>query len=510
MKFNNMITKKNLINLLVLFILFFSFSAFAQEREEIRNFLALSGENPFLPVVLLVGIAIAGFAFFFPRFGLVVMLLFVLVSTDMQVADAGGRGYGHRAIAIRMEDVVLILVSGGWLLNRAKTRSLSEFRHVPINKPIIMMSFVLVMAFLIGYLQGTTPFTRGILFTMKRLEYFWIFFMTLNIMKSDREVQLSTNILMIVTVFVALIGAVQFFLFPLSGLTGGGATATSGFGRANTLADFYLIVGGVFLGLFIYSVNRWKTWAYLSVMALCATAIIMTKSRGAYVSVPPLIVTILLITKNKKIFFSILVAVMLVIFYLVGMAVIRSGQGIIAQGAEQLTQKHTGDIGNQFESISDIAQDGAEADSSFNARVTSWKNAIPEIVSYPLIGHGVGAKPLAAFDCQYVRELYETGLIGLLFLLYLNFIIFVTIFNFFHMTDNSFTKGICCGFLGGQVGMLVHGWSLANFYTIMNMEIFWFIIALIMILYHNHMTREQEKENETTLDESLEQMEMRL
>jgi hypothetical protein len=55
---------------------------------------------------------------------------------------------------------------------------------------------------------------------------------------------------------------VQFFLFPLSYLSKGGATATSGFGRANTLADFYLIAGGVFLGLLIYSSEKRKIWIY--------------------------------------------------------------------------------------------------------------------------------------------------------------------------------------------------------------------------------------------------------
>ena len=43
--------------------------------------------------------------------------------------------------------------------------------------------------------------------------------------------------------------------------------------------------------------------------------------------------------------------------------------------------------------------------------------------------------------------------------------------------------------------MMIHGWSIANFYTIMNMEIFWFILALIMILYHNHISMQHSEED---------------
>ena len=456
-----------------------------QTTEQIRNFLAISPDNPIFPVMILIGTLIAIFSFFYPRVGLLVMLFFMMISTDMQL-DQSSQG---RAASIRVEDIVLLLVSGGWLLNRAKTRSLSMFRSVPVNRPILFMAVIIILASSIGYIQDTLPLKRGILFTLKRLEYFWLFFMTLNIMESDKEVKKATTMLIYLTIFISLVGAIQFFLFPLSGLTGGGATSTSGFGRANTLADFYLIVGGMFLGLLIYATDRTKMWIYMIVMVLCTSAIIMTKSRGAYVSIPPLVVTLLLVTKNKRFLISMGVVLILIFMYTIGMMVIHSTKGQIAQGANVLAQKHTGDIKNQFESLEDIAKGGPKADSSFYARYSAWINNIDNILAYPILGHGVGSVPLSYFDCQHVREMYETGLFGFIVFLYMNLIIFLTVLSLFYITEDPFTKGITSGFLGGHVGMMVHGWSIANFYTIMNMEIFWFVLAMIMILYHNHMQR---------------------
>jgi O-antigen ligase/polysaccharide polymerase Wzy-like membrane protein len=498
--------KKTFTILFCLVCVFMPFSVFAQgTTEQIRNFISVSPDNPFLPILLLIGVIFAVLTFLFPRFGLLAMLFFMLVSTDMQL-DQSTQG---RAASIRLEDIILILVSGGWLLNRAKNRSLTMFRYVPINKPVLIMALVIVLASMLGFLQGTLPFRRGLLFTLKRLEYFWLFFMTLNIMQSDKEVKFATTLLLWLTALVSIVGAMQFYLFPLSGLAGGGATSTSGFGRANTLADFYLIAGGVFMGLIIYAQTRRKAITYLLVMSLCAIAIIMTKSRGAYVSIPPLVATIVFFSKSRKTVLYLVVGLIVFSVYMLGMMVLSVSRGELAMGAEILTQKHTGDIGNQFESLGDIATQGAEADSSFNARYSSWINNIDNIIAYPLLGHGVGSVPLSYFDCQHVREMYETGILGYLVFLYMNISIFMTTLTLFYMTKDPFTKGITCGFLGGHVGMMVHGWSIANFYTIMNMEVFWFVIALIMILYHNHITREQEKGNEELLSEPV-QLEMGL
>ena len=72
--------------------------------------------------------------------------------------------------------------------------------------------------------------------------------------------------------------------------------------------------------------------------------------------------------------------------YMLGTLVLSASRGEIAAGAEVLTQKHMGDIGNQFESIADVATQGSEVDSSYNARVQGWKAAIPKIIQYPILG----------------------------------------------------------------------------------------------------------------------------
>ena len=459
--------------------------------KNVKNFLQISPDNPFLPVLILIGVMVATLSFLYPRVGLFVMLTFFMISTDMQMTDSV-RSTG-RSASIRIEDIVLVLVSGGWLLNRAKSRTLSQFRSIPINKSIIAMALMIVAATVFGLIQDTVPLTRGVLFTLKRLEYFWLFFMTLNIMRSDKEVKIATIALIYLSALVALIGVYMFVMLPVSALTGGGTTATSGFGRANTLADFFLIVGGVFVGMLIYSDTRRRMLFYLAISALCVIVIVMTKSRGAYVSVPPLIITIIVLSKSRKTLLALGIIIILFLGHQLLLFSLGNASGSLADGATILTQKHTGDVGNQFESIRDVAVGGPAVDSSLNARYSGWVNNIDEIFTNPILGHGVGSVPLSYFDCQHVREMYETGLLGFGVFLYMNLTIFLCTLALFRATDDPFTKGMTCGFMGGHVGMMVHGVSIANFYTIMNMEVFWFIVALIMVLYHNHQQRAKEE-----------------
>ncbi|HBC86816.1 MAG TPA: hypothetical protein DCZ94_07675 [Lentisphaeria bacterium] len=457
---------------------------FAAAQVELRNFASISLDNPYLPIIALLGVSMAIATFYFPRFGLFIMLFFVMISTDMPV---GGGKDNVRPATIRFEDIVLLLVSIGWVLNRAKTRSLSSIKESRLYKPILAMSLIIIIATIFGILQNTVQLNKGILYSMKRLEYFWIFFMTYNLMETKDDAWLSIRLFLVGAAAVSVIGIAQFTVLPMSELAAGGSTATAGFGRANTLADFYLIIFGVAIGLFIHC--RDKKWIsiYVVLISLFALAIMMTKSRGAYVSIPFILVVVAYFSRNVK--FIIIVATLssFALLYQIGSIFITS------QTAEVILTKHTDDIKYQVESIGDVIKKGPTADSSMKARYDAWNWAIPEIKKYPLFGHGVGSKPLYFFDNQYVAELYDTGILGLLIFIYLNLIIFTTVFIFYKGVDDDFSKGLALGFMGGHIGILIHGITITNFYTIINMEAFWFILAIIMLLYHLKLKESRNK-----------------
>lgn len=449
-------------------------TSFVNTVNKYRNFVSISPEQPLFPLILLLAFLVAVLTFFKPKLGLFVILFSMMISSDLPVSKTAGEV--ERSTTIRIEDLFILLVSGGWLLNRAKNRSLSIVKSTPVNQAMIMMTIAMLISSLIGIFQATVSFNRAILFTIKRLEYFWLFFMTLNIIDTKVDAKKLLNMALIFAGVIALVGAVQFFLFPASELVGGGATSTVGFGRANSLAGFYLLIIGIISGLLTCSFSKKIYYWYLLTAGITIIALLLTKSRGAFVAFIPLIFTAFIISKDKRI----LLIISSVLLIWVGYQAFNIVKNPVA---DFLIKSHYDDIGFQFESIKNVAIKGPKADSSFNARYLAWKDTMPKIFKYPLFGHGVGAMKLGFVDNQYIHELYDTGAIGLLCLLYFNFVIFLTLLKIYKTSRDEFNRGITLGFLSGQVAVLVHGVTITNFYTILNMEAFCFILALIMILY---------------------------
>jgi len=360
---------------------------------------------------------------------------------------------------------------------------------VPVNGAIVAFSATIVCATTLGFAMDTTPVERGFFFTVKRLEYFWIFFMTLNIIDTEAQAKTCIRLLLFVTGCIALYGIAQFVLFP--GAYFGGITGTVGTGRANTFGSFLLIMTGLVLGMFTFASSKRERMAYGMMFLLFLMTLVATKSRGAYVSVPPLILAVVWLTRNRRTIMLLLWGCVLSLMFMLGVM-------LISPDKSTHWGKQIYDIKKQFQDIGQVLVKGASADSSLNARLTSWKATQPEMVTFPILGQGVGAKPLGTSDNQYVREVLETGFVGLLCLLYLNFVIMLTGVRLFRRTNDPLIKGMSAGFVGGQVGLLFHGVTISNFYTILTMELFFFLTALLMLFYYQSFYARQPVQEEAT------------
>ena len=293
--------------------------------------------------------------------------------------------------------------------------------------------------------------------------------MTINIIQLEDEGKTCVKLLLIGSVVIASLGLLQQIIAPAAG----GLTTTAGYARANTLGSFLLIMIGISMGMYLYDTSK-LSLIYFGIFVLLLGTLVFTKSRGAYVSVVPLVGIIAYITRSGKLI-TIMILGLLFVVSLMFMDVIFTGK------VKLLADLHSDDFTQQFQSISDMATKGLQADSSMAARVAFWKASFPKMLKYPFLGRGVGSIALGTADNQYVREILETGLVGFLCLIYMNIVILAASHRVFVMSKDPLIKGFSAGFLGGHVGMLVHAMTISNFYTILTMEVFWFVTALIML-----------------------------
>ena len=92
--------------------------------------------------------------------------------------------------------------------------------------------------------------------------------------------------------------------------------------------------------------------------------------------------------------------------------------------------------------------------------------------------------------------------------LLLNLAIMRTSYLLFTGSADPYVRGFSAGFMSGHLGLMIHGMTISNFYTILSMETFWFITALIMLFYYTHINQELDvedpDESSAAIDETLE------
>src|SRR5438046_4062905 len=120
------------------------------------------------------------FALAFVRtdFGIDVFIFSMLLSPQFGSKGAGvGAG---RGVTLRTEDVVLLVIGLSWLAKTAVNKELNLIARTPLNWPILTYVAVNLVATMLGYMTGTIGSWAGYFYVLKYVEYFVIYYMTVN------------------------------------------------------------------------------------------------------------------------------------------------------------------------------------------------------------------------------------------------------------------------------------------------------------------------------------------
>src|SRR5438477_8077390 len=136
-----------------------------------------------MPLHYMVGMAVA-FAVFIlvfirPEAGLYMVLFSMLLSPEFG-AGASQKMAEGRAVVIRLEDVLLVVLSLSWLARMAVNKELGLVVRNRMNRPIVAYVAVTLLATLVGYLSGTVRTRAGWFYVLKYVEYFVVFYITVN------------------------------------------------------------------------------------------------------------------------------------------------------------------------------------------------------------------------------------------------------------------------------------------------------------------------------------------
>lgn len=416
--------------------------------------LIIDGTGPSFTAALIAGSLILVVSFLSTELAIYLMIFSMLLSPEIAIGAAP-----QREISIRMDDLLIFVISLGWLARSAFYKDLGLFIKTPLNKAILYYVTICILATMFGMVLGNVRPLQGTMFVLKYIEYFIIFFMVLNNIHSRKQIRRYFLALIITALIVSLYAIAQIpsgerISAPFEGKEG----------EPNTFGGYLILIISLLSGIFLsYKQGKVKVASFIAI-GLVAVPFLFTLSRSSWMAVAGMYMALLMFS-NKRI----LLAVILIIGIL-------AGPMIMPKAVEERYKKTF--MSKPLESKEQVKIGGVYLDLSASERINSYFNILEDIKVRPLLGYGITG--YGFIDGQYFMTLIETGFIGFSAFLYLFYKIFSIVLSTYRNSRDDLFKGISLGILAGFTAMLAHAVSANTFIIIRIMEPFWFVMAMIV------------------------------
>jgi len=411
-------------------------------------------------ILIWVALACAIFivAFINIDWGLYILIFSMLLSPEITIGETVGGSLG-RGVTLRFEDFLLIIIGFSWFAKNAVHKELGLFLKTPLNKAIFFYVLSCLVSTGFGIMDNRVDLKTGMLYVLKYMEYFIVFFMVINHVKSTEQTKRFVFCLLLTCLIISVIGTLQ---IP------GGARVSTPFegerGEPNTLGGYLLFVGAIAAGLSIKTDNSRLRNLLILLILLMISPFLFTQSRSSYLGLVPVCFLLGLLTTRK-----IVVVGMLALAFVLSPLILPS----------QIKNRILYTFG-QSEEVGQITVGGLRLDTSTSARLVSFKQIMTDWPKHPLIGYGVTG--YGFIDSQLPRVLIETGILGLLSFFYLLYSIFKLAVKKLKEVKTPYFKGLAAGFLAGFIGLLFHAIGANTFIIVRIMEPFWFFAGIVVIL----------------------------
>lgn len=421
--------------------------------------LGLTLTTPVIGLQVAVGFLIILTAFTSVSAALYLLIASMLLSPEIAVGRVEGRGVGGRELSFRMDDILLIVIGFSWLVKNILYRELALFRETPLNRPIAVYMVICVVSTLMGVLNGQVRPTTGFFFVLKYFEYFFVFFMVVNHVRSQQQVVGLVVALLVVGLIVSL--------FAISQIPGG-QRASAPFegesGEPNTLGGYLVFLLAVMTGLLLHVQVGPIRIALLVLGGFAILALMATLSRSSYLAAFVLLMAVGLTQWRRP-------RVLTVLLVIVALIPLLAPANVKDRVSETF-------FGRQYGGEIKVGQVGL--DLSTTERLKSWAYVLNDWVHDPILGRGVTGYAWA--DAQYVKIIGETGLAGLVAFGFIIYRLWRCARESFLSQTDPFAKGLAHGLLLGILAMLAHGIGANTFIIIRIMEPFWLCAGLVMLL----------------------------
>jgi O-antigen ligase len=421
--------------------------------------LGLAVTTPVVGMQAVVGFLIVLTAFTSVTAALYLLIASMLLSPEIAIGRIEGRGVGGRELSFRMDDIILVVIGVSWLVKNIVYREVALFRSTPLNRPIAVYMVICVLATLLGVLNGHVRPMTGFFFVLKYFEYFFVFFMVVNHVRSQAQVVGLVVVMLAVGFIISLYAIYQ---IP------SGQRASAPFegesGEPNTLGGYLVFLLAIMAGFSLHIKAGPIRVILLALSGFAVLALLATLSRSSYLAGGVLLLAVGVTQWRRP-------RVLTLLCLVVALIPLFAPQNVKQRVNETF-------FGRQYGGEIKVGNVGL--DLSTTERLRSWTNVLKDWVHDPILGRGITGYAWA--DAQYVKILGETGLAGLVAFGFIIYRLWRCARESFVSETDPFAKGLAHGFLLGLVALLAHGVGANTFIIIRIMEPFWLCAGLVMLL----------------------------
>jgi len=370
-----------------------------------------------------------------------------------------------------------------------------KFISTPINLSVLSFILICVLSLI---------WSNNIFASLRDLRLFWagllLYFITINNVSNQRQVNRIVNILLIVGALFGIYGIFQYIGidFPIWSSATGRNRVLGLFGNVNFFAEYLIVPLPIAVSLFLVSRNKFKKILLLIASLAMGISLIVTFTRGSYLGLGVSLIFMFLlfiisrgknfIKNNKKFFIAILVAITIITFLFVIPTPLNKSGTVISQ------------IKNRI-SVTQLTQD-----SSIKRRIATWKFTVLMIKDHPLLGSGIGTYKYNTLRYQaeffgqgenrslyphgfadkahneYLQLWAEMGIVGLGIFIWLIISYFSYGLKMLRKIKDEYRQGIVIGLMGAVVAVLVDGIFGFPLHLPATVMLFWLAIGLTVVL----------------------------
>ncbi|MEW6013497.1 MAG: hypothetical protein AB1602_08880, partial [Elusimicrobiota bacterium] len=136
--------------------------------------------SPYKLLMIFLGFLILFITFNYPLKSVVFLIFSMLLSPEIGVGAVSGK-----AVVVRYDDVLLILIFLVWLIITALIKREPFLIKTPIQLPLLLYTSVYVISTLLGIIGGRLNWEKAFFYVLKYIEYYMMYFMIVNMLKEE-------------------------------------------------------------------------------------------------------------------------------------------------------------------------------------------------------------------------------------------------------------------------------------------------------------------------------------